>query len=823
MARGIPALRAILLLSVFALVDCGGKKAPSKSGQGGSSSDWTSGDIGAVGASGATSFAAGTFTVSASGSDIWDAADAFRFVRRRLSGDGTLTARVVTLDPTDAWAKAGVMIRESLDPGSKFAMAVVTPSNGVSLQYRQETSQGCGLADGSDVAAPYWVRITRQGNVFTGSASADGASWNTIGSVTVSMGADAWFGLCVTAHNNSLVATATFDSVTWTGNSPGGGSFDLSKLGPDVYLVQASAGDGMHGNLAGIFIQVVNPATVPAGNHAPSVTSVTATPPTVAPFGSVQLSASASDADGDPLRFAWVVPSGENTCSPTSSETWTAPSQPGTYTLLVYVSDGHVWSQSSVNVQVTGSQGTNGTGNHSPEIRSLTASSVSVLEGQSVTLTVSAGDPEGEPIDYGWTAAGGGTITGTGPTVTWTAPSPGSGRVSKAGLWIWNRTLPSGCPVALSTDLPGIALVGRASVQHFCDTWMPTWAADGAMYSPWQDGVLLTPPYANLGGWHAGDATALNGWAKIVGDDPQDLLIPLAGELAGPKGNWSGRYPAAIFHHNGVLYYGVRSTAVYDPNGNLSNDANTNYRYASGTFIGWYTSSDGGQSWSAAPNPNAPLFPEPNGGNLRLKFGQPYMVDFGRNQERSPDGKVYFVSSGSTDTSAAVDHLNDDQVYLCRVTPSIANINDLSKYEFYAGNGNWTSTLSNAQPIFEWRNHVNGATMTWNPGLSKYLLFCYKNGYTVNGTKIEWGDFDTYVLESSQMTGPWKLVHYFPSWGTQGYYPNLPTKFLSGDGRNGWMWYGANFAPFDRTQDPPGSGYHLVEQRIRFLTAADTP
>ena len=49
------------------------------------------------------------------------------------------------------------------------------------------------------------------------------------------------------------------------------------------------------------------------------------------------------------------------------------------------------------------------------------------------------------------------------------------------------------------------------------------------MYSPWQDGVLLTPPFVNMGGWHAGDATALNGWAKIVGDDPQDLLLPNAG------------------------------------------------------------------------------------------------------------------------------------------------------------------------------------------------------------------------------------------------------------------------------------------------------
>jgi len=183
------------------------------------------------------------------------------------------------------------------------------------------------------------------------------------------------------------------------------------------------------------------------------------------------------------------------------------------------------------------------------------------------------------------------------------------------------------------------------------------------MYSPWQDGVLMTSPFVNMGGRHAGDPTALNGWGKIVGIDPQDLLLTNAGELAGPRGNWSGRYPAAIFAKDGVVYYGVRSTAVYDTNGNLSTDPNTNYRYASGTFIGFHTSTDGGASWSASPNADAPLVNEPHGGNQRLKFGQPYQVDFGKNQERSPDGKVYFVSSGSTDTSAGTDHLNDDQVY----------------------------------------------------------------------------------------------------------------------------------------------------------------
>ena len=817
-------MRTALGLSLLALASCGGKGGGSgvHHSTGNLEAGWLTGDVGGAGGTVNYTSSTGVYAVSGSGSDIWGNSDAFRFVYRTLNGDGEMAARVGSLDNTDAWAKAGVMIRESLAPDSKFAMTVVTPANGTSFQYRTLTGQGCNLAMGPAVAAPYWVRIIRSGNTLTGYASADGSSWTSIGSQTISMNASVYIGLCVTAHNNTKTAGATFTNVTWSGmpTGGGGGSFDLSKLGPDVYPITAACIDGeMHATFATTYVQVTNPV---GGNNAPSISNVTANPSTVAPMGNVSLSAGATDADGDPLRFAWIVPAGENGNSPTSTETWRAPSQAGIYTLRVYVSDGKVWTSSTVNVTVSGANPTTGVGNHPTYIRSLTPSTVSVAPGQTVNLGIDAADVDGPELTYAWMAPGGGVISGSGTTATWTAPAVGSGRPAKAGLWIWPRSLPAGCPVPLSTDLPGIAFVGRASTAHFADTFMPTWASDGAMYSPWQDGVLLTPPYVNMGGWHAGDPTALNGWVKIVGDDPQDLLHPLAGELAGPKGNWSGRYPAAIFAKDGVLYYGVRSTAIYDTAGNLTNDQNLGYRYANGTFIGFYTSQDGGNSWSSSPSADAPLFPEPHGGNKRVKFGQPYMVDHGRNQQHSPDGKVYFVSSGATDTSAGTDHINDDQVYLCRVTASAAGINNLANWEFYA-NGGWTSTLANATPIFEWRNRVNGATMTWNPGLGKYLMFLYKNGYSHTGTKIEWGDFDTYVLESSSMTGPWKLVHYWSAFGKQGYYPNLPSKFLSADGRNAWLWYGSNFSPWDREVDPPGGGYHMSQQRIRFLTAADTP
>ena len=74
-----------------------------------------------------------------------------------------------------------------------------------------------------------------------------------------------------------------------------------------------------------------------------------------------------------------------------------------------------------------------------------------------------------------------------------------------------------------------------------------------------------------------------------------------------------------------------------------------------------------------------------------VKIGCPCFVDFGKNMEHSPDGKAYLVVQGSSDGKnrryAYNSWINSDQTYLIRVTPSIANMNDASKYEFFAGYG----------------------------------------------------------------------------------------------------------------------------------------
>jgi len=178
---------------------------------------WAQTDIGSVTFAGTGSFAAGTFTVTGSGADIWDAADAFHFVYQPLTGDGEIVARVATLQNTDPWAKAGVMIREALTPGARHAMVIVTPGNGTGFERRVTAGGLTTHTSGPVVTAPYWVRLVRQGTTFSGYASANGTTWTLIGTDTIAMAASVYVGLPVTAHNNTLVTTATLDGVALSG------------------------------------------------------------------------------------------------------------------------------------------------------------------------------------------------------------------------------------------------------------------------------------------------------------------------------------------------------------------------------------------------------------------------------------------------------------------------------------------------------------------------------------------------------------------------------------------------------------------------------
>jgi len=167
----------------------------------------------------------GTFTMTASGADIWIVngveADEFHFAYKMLTGAGSIVAKVNSVQNTNGWAKAGVMIRETLDPDSAHAFGCITPSNGVASQYRPSTGGTSVNANQTGVAAPYWVKLERSiSGLFTVSHSANGSTWLPVTGATpqtISMGANVYIGLAVTSHDAALTCQAVFSNVTTTG------------------------------------------------------------------------------------------------------------------------------------------------------------------------------------------------------------------------------------------------------------------------------------------------------------------------------------------------------------------------------------------------------------------------------------------------------------------------------------------------------------------------------------------------------------------------------------------------------------------------------
>jgi len=181
-------------------------------------SGWSQADVGATGVAGDTTLANGTFEVSGSGADVWGSADAFQYAYRTLDGDGTIVARVASIERVSSWTKAGVMIRNSLSASSAHAFMLVAASSTKGVPFQRRTADG-GLSastPGSQSTAPRWVKLVREGATITGYESADGFTWTRVGRDTFTMGQRVLIGLAVSSHVPGVNATAVFANVSVT-------------------------------------------------------------------------------------------------------------------------------------------------------------------------------------------------------------------------------------------------------------------------------------------------------------------------------------------------------------------------------------------------------------------------------------------------------------------------------------------------------------------------------------------------------------------------------------------------------------------------------
>ena len=465
-------------------------------------------DVGAPTIAGSTNYNQGVYTIHAGGADIWGTSDQFHFVYQPMTGDGEIVARVRSITNTNSWAKAGVMIRETLAAGSRHASAFVTPGSGYAFQRRIDPGGISQNTAGWARTPPGWVRLVRTGTQIDAYQSTDGSTWTLIGTDAVPMVDTVYVGIAATSHNTSVATDAVVDSFKVTQGA------STTNQPPTVAITSPTGG-----------------STFSAGSN-------------------VAVSAAANDSDGTVSRvdfFVGTTQIGSDTTAPYSA-TWSNVAS-GTYTVTAKAvdNDGASTTSAAVSVQVN-------TAANQPPTVSLTApaNGTSYTAPASISLAASASDADGTiskvefyngttllnsdttaPYSYSWTNvaagtysltarvydSGGATATssavsitvssGTGFPAPWTAADVGNPALS--GSSSYSNGI-------FSVDVGGVDIWGTSDQFHFI--YQPI-VGDVEIIAR-VDSLTVVDSYTNAGVMIRGslNSSSMHGYSTVTGSNP---------------------------------------------------------------------------------------------------------------------------------------------------------------------------------------------------------------------------------------------------------------------------------------------------------------
>lgn len=170
---------------------------------------WTGVDVGDVRVPGSFEVAGDDgVRVLAAGSNIGNAADAFHFVYVPLEGDVDVRGQIAAVDRPDAWAKAGVMVRGSLDAGAPHALMAVSPTGAAEFISRSVAGGDSTSAVRNAAGLESWVRVARTGATAIAFTSPDGETWNEVGRADVAYDETVYVGVAVTSKRPNQLAAA---------------------------------------------------------------------------------------------------------------------------------------------------------------------------------------------------------------------------------------------------------------------------------------------------------------------------------------------------------------------------------------------------------------------------------------------------------------------------------------------------------------------------------------------------------------------------------------------------------------------------------------
>jgi regulation of enolase protein 1 (concanavalin A-like superfamily) len=172
----------------------------------------------------------GVITMRSGGHDIWDDGDDLTFLHQKVSGNFRITVSMLSLpSATNSWAKAGPMIRETTDRGSRQTLLAALGHEGSVFSWRTETDGGSASTDSvgdgralqwnqvRDILAkgPLFLRLTRSGDTITPEYSVDGTTFQAAGAAVVLEGLNQELevGVGHTSHDVTLISEVQFRDI----------------------------------------------------------------------------------------------------------------------------------------------------------------------------------------------------------------------------------------------------------------------------------------------------------------------------------------------------------------------------------------------------------------------------------------------------------------------------------------------------------------------------------------------------------------------------------------------------------------------------------
>jgi regulation of enolase protein 1 (concanavalin A-like superfamily) len=182
------------------------------------------------------------FSISSRGWDVSGLSDQFTFVSTPVSGDASLIAKVSSLQNTNSWSLAGLMIRQSLSANSRQLSLFVTPANGLVVRARASSPGETVQMTAGSGRAPVWLRLDRRSSTVTAYRSADGLTWTLLMTVKIPLNTAIVAGLAVASHSSASVA-ASVTNVSLNGKAvTSSGTISSTNAPPSVSLSSPVAG-----------------------------------------------------------------------------------------------------------------------------------------------------------------------------------------------------------------------------------------------------------------------------------------------------------------------------------------------------------------------------------------------------------------------------------------------------------------------------------------------------------------------------------------------------------------------------------------------------